>query len=725
MKTRGNMICATLVGLGLAAGAVGAGTAEFEWETYLNPNKPLDIAAYDGKLWLASASGGVTVFDIADSSFSTIHRRPGELASNRLTGVLPDGNGGLWFATSASGVSVLDTGSSSWELLTGFEGLPTDTVSVMARWSDSVWIGTPSGFAVFKRGTLVGRCNVRLPPDVRCPLDSHTIRAIAPLGDGAYLGTPAGVAWYDGEIATPIGDPGSPGLIVDLVFYEGAPWALVSDGAYRWEADSSEWARDGLQSVAGLRGLSLIDGVLYAVSSSGVYVRSDGLWSRLGDDLNAMGIVKSESGDLWAAATGGLHLLSDGLWRRMVAAGPVFDDARSIAVGRDGEVWFTGPSWCTSFDGEDWPAISFHETNDRLQACDTHGILVDSSNRVWFGHCCRVSAPDSCLADRLTRSVGSWRWRRFDTTNIWRVAEGGGSLWLAARFTGLYRIRDGDQDPENILAGPGLMSSMLLASVAYDSGRGLWIGHRQTGVDLYRNGNWQDPGNWSHIGSNQGLLGDNVRKVLVKGAEVWVGTLNGVSVVDPSSMTVVRNYTVGPGGVDDRISGVSGLAVDGSGDVWVSTDGNGIYLIKGDGSILSFNTCNSPLSDDRAKDVAYDEFSDTIWISTFRGINAVVRSASSGQAGETSLYVYPNPYCPVGCDGADGGPLRVGGLSGSVSGEVVDLRGQIVARFFSAGDGDIIWDGTDASGSPAGSGLYLIVARSGSQAFRVKFALIR
>ena len=120
MRTTKTIACGALSALGLT-GAAQAAAADFEWETFLNPNRPQDMTAYGGGLWMASASGGVTVFDIADSTFTTIHRRPGGLVSNNLVGVLSDGNGRLWFATSTSGVSVLDVETQSWELLTGFE----------------------------------------------------------------------------------------------------------------------------------------------------------------------------------------------------------------------------------------------------------------------------------------------------------------------------------------------------------------------------------------------------------------------------------------------------------------------------------------------------------------------------------------------------------------------------------------------------------------------------
>jgi hypothetical protein len=718
---------AVVVAACLLIGASSGLTEDFEWRTYLDPNKPVDAIVSAGRVWLVSTTGAATVYDISDSSFSTIHRRPGRLASNSLVRVVSDADGMLWFGTSLSGVSVFDPETSQWDLLTRFEGLPSDNVLDMAVWGDSVWVGTPSGFAVFSAGKLAGRCNEFVPPESRCPLESFRIQAIAPLAHGAYLGTDAGVSWFDGENETPLGRPWRLGAVKDLAVLDGEPWVLTSSGVHRWDSSASTWvtAAGGLPSPEAFRSLSVIEGELHAAGPSGVYKREATNWAIVGSGFNAMAFAGSSDEGLWAAGVVGLYHLSGGEWTRIPAPGPNVNDFRSVAVGRAGEVWMTGPFWINRFDDENWEAVSAATTDSRLQGCDTHGLLVDGQNRVWFGHCCRRNLPDSCLVDRLTRIGNPWGWRRFDAGNIWRVAEGGGGIWLAGRYDGLYSLEGGDSEPARIGATPGRLSSNLLSSLAFEPGRGLWIGHRQEGVDLYAGAVSGDPGDWEHIDENDGLVSNSVRKVILKGGQLWVGTINGVSVVDRASMSVVRNYTVGPGGIEDRIIDVSGLAVDGVGDVWVTTDGGGVYLIGGDGTVRSFSERNSPLTDDRASDAAYDPFRDEIWITTSSGINRIARLSSPGPGAAAAFYVYPSPFCPEGCGDTGEGPLRIGGISGAVDGEIADLTGRIMARFFDARDGDAIWDGDDASGRPAGSGLYFVIARSASGAERVPFALVR
>ncbi len=712
--------------LALSATASSSAAQEFEWTTYLNPNRPVDLVVSDGKVWLVSQTGGVTVYDIEEASFSTIHRRQGGLSSNRLARTVVDAEGRLWFGTLASGAAFLDPRTPKWSYVTSFEGVPSDTIVAMGVWEDSVWLGTPTGFAVYRGESLAGRCNVRLPPDVRCPLASHDIRALAPLSEGAYLGTAAGVLWYDGASSEALDEGWTLGPVIDLVVGDEVPWVLTTQGAFRWNPNASEWIQTNGLPASGLNRLHVSQGVLYAATSLGVYSWSGTRWTRMGDSFRALAFAGSAAEGYWAAGVEGLYRYETDQWVRLPAAGPPFDGISSIAVGGAGELWSAGSDQRTAlFDGHGWELLDPLTTDGALQSCDVNGLLVDSSNRVWFGHCCKPAAPGECAVDMLERGQGARQWSRFDAPNIWSIEEGGGSMWFASRLTGLYRLRDGEADTERIGSASG-MASESLWSLAFEAGRGLWIGHRQNGVDLFTGALTGDPSGWVHLSQEDDfLLSDNVRDVLVVGDRLWVGTLSGVSIVDPSTMTVVRNYTVGPGGLQDRITAVEGLAVDAAGDVWVATDGGGVYLIPQSGGVLSFKTRNSPITSDGAADVAYDPFSGAVWIGTRNGLNRAVRTGPQGRAPDVDVFVYPTPYCPAGCGDFEGGPLRLGGIEGAVDGDIVDVKGQIVARFFDAGAGDPIWDGIGLSGRPAGSGLYFVVARSASGTYRAKFALVR
>jgi flagellar hook assembly protein FlgD len=60
---------------------------------------------------------------------------------------------------------------------------------------------------------------------------------------------------------------------------------------------------------------------------------------------------------------------------------------------------------------------------------------------------------------------------------------------------------------------------------------------------------------------------------------------------------------------------------------------------------------------------------------------------------------------------------------------VYDLRGRVVRRLIDgtlpAGAGSILWDGTDAGGAPAASGVYTVVLEAEGQRSSQKATLIR
>jgi hypothetical protein len=65
----------------------------------------------------------------------------------------------------------------------------------------------------------------------------------------------------------------------------------------------------------------------------------------------------------------------------------------------------------------------------------------------------------------------------------------------------------------------------------------------------------------------------------------------------------------------------------------------------------------------------------------------------------------------------------------AVSLEILDLRGRLVRTLrtgrLGAGEHGVVWNGRDASGAPAGSGLYLVRLRSAGREAVAKVALTR
>jgi ligand-binding sensor domain-containing protein/signal transduction histidine kinase len=108
----------------------------------------------DGSVWAATLNGGVSVLHSGGIiTFTTANGLP----SNSVTAI-EDTPEAIWFAT-PSGLTRLPRSSSfassSWKTLTSSDGLPSnDVISLLGDSSGALWIGTSSGLAVLRSGSV-------------------------------------------------------------------------------------------------------------------------------------------------------------------------------------------------------------------------------------------------------------------------------------------------------------------------------------------------------------------------------------------------------------------------------------------------------------------------------------------------------------------------------------------------------------------------------------------
>ena len=89
-------------------------------------------------------------------TFVSRTREPGGLASNRLTSLAMDRSRRLWIGTRGGGASFLRADRSTWGLVNAFDGLQSDTVTVLEANGDTIWIGTTRGIALWNGREIAG-----------------------------------------------------------------------------------------------------------------------------------------------------------------------------------------------------------------------------------------------------------------------------------------------------------------------------------------------------------------------------------------------------------------------------------------------------------------------------------------------------------------------------------------------------------------------------------------
>jgi len=119
---------------------------------------------------------------------------------------------------------------------------------------------------------------------------------------------------------------------------------------------------------------------------------------------------------------------------------------------------------------------------------------------------------------------------------------------------------------------------------------------------------------WRHFTVEDGLPDDHIFAVKADGARVWVGTEDGLALIDKQSGKVVRSWREKDG---LPFQAVTAIDVDKkTGDVWLGLFGGGLARLSG-GRFDHFHQLNSGLVNDVVYGVAVEH--DNVWAATTAG----------------------------------------------------------------------------------------------------------
>lgn len=195
--------------------------------------------------------------------------------------------------------------------------------------------------------------------------------------------------------------------------------------------------------------------------------------------------------------------------------------------------------------------------------------------------------------------------------------------------------------------------------------------------------------------------------------DVWVGTDGGVSVfynpqniLEPGNNYDASSVLVEFGGfVEKLLDGekVYDIAVDGANRKWFATS-SGVYLTSPDGTeeIHHFTEENSPLLDNKVKQVEIDPESGEVFFGTEKGLISYKADATVGGNTHSNVYAYPNPV-----KSNYDGQIAINGLVSNASVKITDVSGNIIFET-TANGGRAVWNGRNFSGDKAQTGVYLI-----------------
>jgi transcriptional regulator with PAS, ATPase and Fis domain/ligand-binding sensor domain-containing protein len=484
------------------------------------------------------------------------------------------------------------------------DGLPHNSIQALLQTRDGyLWIGTDGGLVQFD-GVTFATFNLLNTP----ALQSDRIRALYEDEDGTlWIGTYAGLVRYRDGVFTSesLSDDVAPGPISDIRSdREGHLWVagqrVIRREGQRWTVIAA--------GVIGAHPLAALpDGTMWIATSDGLVEWRDRIVRTLTERDGLSGtlwaLYADREGRVWVGTNRGLFMLdtrsgdAPAVARVAMLPGPIatlFEDGRGrLWIGSNGRLFVRAP------DGAMTQSIVPNET----ALVEPRAFIEDRDGQMWFGPGGGAGGLYRLTPERvktITHHQG------LPCDGVGPVSEApDGAIWFATLCTdgrgvgvvrdGSVRLYEGPQYVESLLIEPdgsiwvGTFGGALwqwngrefrqISSPTSDPKAEIAVIHRHVDGALWLGTNQgvfrQEHGQWTHIGTGEGLVTDDVRSIVSqRDGSLWIGTAAGVSRYQDgrfSNLTAADGVPSAP---------VRAIHVDADGIVWLGTYGGGLARIK-------------------------------------------------------------------------------------------------------------------------------------------------
>ena len=581
----------------------------------------------------------------------------------------------IWAATDLGMASAsLDapnlSAPTSWTAYGTADGLPSSSCGSVTSIHDTVVAGTTGGLAIFN-----GKNFIPVPAfsgKIIVDLLGRTNDVVVLINETGSFKLASYVGFASGSVSIAT-NTSTQGTTLAGQLSTGAVWVgTPANGIARWTGAWEYEVPNGPQS--NLFSSVIVDdrGVLWA--GSGISGRGRGFY-RYDPSASANSqwknytvagnpIMKSDDyykvsfgagGSVWASSwgQGAVEVVNDTIRRHLdqnstpALAGAVPQDPNYVVVGgvgvdSQGDTWIVNRSAVTGT-----PLVQLKSSNAAVYRSSISGdgkftnLLIDHNDTKWFAN----SEPSDKPADGLfyfnedtlvrgSRSTGGWGW---------------------------------------LTVSDGIPSSIVL-SLALDLNGVVCVG-TDLGMAMIN-----DPLNPAgSIIHRIPLSGQSVQAIAIDAVNnKWVGTKEGVIVVNSDATAVLAQYTM------------------------VSTDGR--------------------LVDDDIRSIAYDQKRGIMYFGTIKGLSSLEIAPVQTLRTISALDLGPNPFLVPSSS-----RLTIRNLAAETTIKILTSNGVLVAQFDAQGGGRAFWDGRDTGGNLVSSGIYFVVAFSdnGNQIGTAKLAVVR
>lgn len=314
-----------------------------------------------------------------------------------------------------------------------------------------------------------------------------------------------------------------------------------------------------------------------------------------------------------------------------MADGLPTDDIRDVAVAPDGTIWLATGAGVAAFNGSTF-TVHTTGTHPGLASNDAYAIEVTTDGDVWVGTDFGVSVYNGAsyttyttangLSDNEIKNI-----KQAPNGDVWLATINGATRYSASSFTAFG-------SPSIPFGGA--------THVAFGSNGDVLLSGGLGGMIVY-NGS-----TFTAVTTAGGLLSNRLRSIAVNGAqERWVGTSDGISVMDATNAHITDHEAFFELPPPDELNPVTDVLIDLVGRVWAAVYVD--YLVTEGGiSVYANNDWlqfeeSDGLAGPNVRRIAMDADGD-IWVTTSTGITEISDiSIGIEERAVAGLRLFPNP----------------------------------------------------------------------------------
>ena len=315
------------------------------------------------------------------------------------------------------------------------------------------------------------------------------------------------------------------------------------------------------------------------------------------------------------------------------ADGLIDNNVSCVDIDATGSIWFGTQSGVSVFDGVS--AWTDHTTATDTGFVDNtiQAIYCVNSGDVWIGTDFGASYFNGTIWTTYTTADGLGNNQIKCITedvngNIWFGTNNGASMYDGVNWT-------------NYGTAEGLPFGGVNSITGHSNGD-IWMGTGLSGIRIF------DGATFTPITTTDGLIDDRIRSIAIVNQMVkWVGTSEGITVLDNSDVFVANHTTMFTLPAPDTLNPVEDLEIDSQGNIWA-----GIYVdyLVTEGGVCAYDGSQwieFHVSDGLIGPVVRElaiSTNDDVWVATSTGVSKISdHSVGISENEDVSFSVYPNP----------------------------------------------------------------------------------